>query len=103
MYARMTTFYIPIKHSEEAVEIFKSSVIPEAKSQKGFVGAYFLMNRNLGQFISLTMWENQDAAVENQKSGYYQRQLDKFEEFQTTNPDIQSYQVGAMECNNLMK
>ena len=96
MYARLTTFYLKVKHMEDAIEVYKNSIIPAAKKQPGFNKAFFLINRNAGKFISITIWENFDYALANQKSGYYQQQLDKFEDFIVVKPEIEGFTVGAM-------
>ena len=95
MYARVTTFYLDVKLMEEAVEVYKNSIIPAAKKQEGFHNAFFLTNRNAGKFISITIWDNIDYALKNQKSGYYQDQLDKFEKFVVVKPEVEGFLVGA--------
>lgn len=95
MYARVTTFHLQVKAIEEAVNIYQNSIIPEAKQQAGFKAAFFLTNENAGKFMSITIWENIDFALANQKSGYYQKQVDKFEKFLVDRPEIESYTVAA--------
>ena len=69
MYARVTTFYMNVKSMEAATKLYEESVIPAAKEQPGFLNALFLTNRNAGKFVSITIWENIDYALENQKTG----------------------------------
>ena len=95
MYARVTTFHMKVKAIDEAVNIYQYSIIPEAQQQKGFKAAFFLTNKNAGKFMSITIWENIDLALANQKSGYYQKQIDKFEDFLVDRPEIESYTVAA--------
>ena len=95
MYARMTTFSIPLSKSEKAIDIYKNSIIPVAEKQAGFAGAYFLVNKNVGKFISITMWDTMENAVSNQKSGYFQEQIDKFSDLQLDNPEIEGFEVAA--------
>ena len=98
MYARVTTFHLKIDKREEAIEIYKNSIVPEAKKQKGYRGAYFLINKNAGKFVSTTIWEDRDAAVANQKTGYYQRQIDKFKEIQVVVPEFEGFEVPVFDC-----
>ena len=93
MYARQTTFIIKRDKNEEAVSIYKNKVVPEAEKQKGFKGALFLSNKNNSKFISLTLWESIDDAVENVKSGYFQAQLDKFDEIVVDTPEKEDFSV----------
>lgn len=96
MYARMTTFNINLKSMDDAIKIYKESIIPAAQKQPGFKNAFFLTNRNAGKFVSITIWENTDLAIANQKSGYFQAQLDKFQDFLVDQPEVEAFQVGAM-------
>ena len=93
----MTTFHLKIDKREEAIEIFKNSILPEARRQKGFKGASFFVQRNAGKFIAITVWNNMDAAVENQKTGYYQKQLDKFADLQVVTPEFEGFYVPVID------
>lgn len=100
MFARVTTFHLKIDKRDEAIDIYKNSVIPEAKEQKGFKGASFLVNKNAGKFVSITVWNDRDAAVANQKTGYYQRQIDKFAKIQVVVPEYEGFDVPVLEYGN---
>jgi quinol monooxygenase YgiN len=97
MYARVTTFYLKVKFMEEASKVYQESIIPEAQKQQGFLKAFFLTNKNAGKFVAITIWESIEHALANQKSGYYQNQIDKFEEFMVvTPPEVEGFSVGAI-------
>lgn len=95
MYARVTTLHLKVKAMEDAIKIYEESIIPEAKKQSGFKNAFFLVNRNAGKFVAITIWEDIKYALDNQKSGYYQNQIDKFEEYMVVKPEIEGFTVGA--------
>ncbi len=99
MYARVTTFNLNISRREEAVEIYKNSIIPAAEKQDGFRSACFFVNKNAGKFVSITMWDSMDHAVANQKSGYFQAQIDKLSHLQVVVPDIEGFDVSAHKHN----
>lgn len=96
MYARMTTFYLNVKSLDQASKVYQESIIPAAMNQPGFVKAFFLTNSNAGKFIAITIWDNIEHALANQKSGYYQTQIDKFNDFMIGDPEIEGFSVGAM-------
>ncbi len=96
MYARVTTFHLKVKSVEEASKIYEESIIPAAQKQPGFIRAFFLANRNAGKFVSITIWDNIESALANQKSGYFQAQIDKLEEYSVVKPDVEGFSVGAM-------
>ena len=96
MYARVTTIHLKVKHMEDAIQVYEDSIIPAAKKQPGFKNAFFLINRNAGKFVSITIWDNIEFALENQKSGYFQAQIDKFDDFIVVKPEVEGFTVGAM-------
>ncbi len=101
MYARVTTFHLKIDKREEAINIFKNSILLEAKQQKGYKGASFFVQRNAGKFVAITVWENMDAAVANQKTGYYQKQIDKFADLQVVAPEFEGFDVPIFDCGDV--
>ena len=62
------------------------------KSQKGFRGAYLLSQPN-GKAIMISLWETEEDAVTNEKSGYYQEQLAKFKDMFVAPPVHEGYNV----------
>lgn len=99
MYARVTTFNLEISKRKEAVEIYENSIIPAAEKQDGFKSACFFVNKNAGKFVSVTMWDSMDHAVANQRSGYFQTQIDKLAHLQVVVPEIEGFDVGAHKHN----
>ena len=96
MYARVTTLHLKVKSMEDAIKVYEDSIIPEARKQEGFKNAFFLSNRNAGKFVLVTIWESVDFALKNQKTGYYQTQIDKLEEFMVVKPEVEGFSVGAL-------
>ena len=95
MFARVTTVQVNIDKLDEATKIYEESVIPAAKSQKGFRGAYLLTDRKTGKGISMTLWESEEDAIANEQSGYYQEQLNKFKEVFIAPPVREGYEVSV--------
>ena len=78
MFARMTILQVKPERIDDGIKIYRTSVVPEAKKQKGFRGACLLADRVSGKSISVTFWRNEKDAVANEESLYYQEQLVKF-------------------------
>ena len=95
MFARLTIVQVKIDKLDEAIKIYEDSVVPTAKSQKGFQGAYLLTDRNTGKGISCTLWDSEEDAVANEQSGYYQEQVGKFKDFFTAPPVQEGYEVAV--------
>ncbi len=95
MFARLTIVQVKIDKLDETIKLYEDSVIPAAKSQKGFQGGYLLTNRNTGKGISCTLWDSEEDAVANEQSGYYQEQLGKFKDVFTAPPTQEGYEVSV--------
>jgi len=92
MFARLTITQVKIDKLDEAEKVTKESVLPAAKSQKGFRGAY-LLSEPSGKAIMISLWETEEDAIANEKSGYYQEQLAKFKDMFTAPPVHEGYEV----------
>lgn len=97
MFARLTIMHIDIEKIDDAIKVYKKSVVPAAREQKGFRGAYLLADRKTGKGISLTLWRNEEDALANEKNRYYQEQLVKFVPFFISAPIREGYEVSLRE------
>jgi heme-degrading monooxygenase HmoA len=95
MYARMTILELRLEAVEEAIRLFRTSVIPEAKKQKGYRGACLLVNRYEGKGRAVTFWRSERDAVANEQSRYYQEQLLKFLSMFSGPPIREGYEVSV--------
>ena len=78
MYARVTVMQGKPETAQQASRIFNESVIPAAKAQKGFKGAFFLTDPSTGKGMSLTLWETEEDLKAGESSGYFKEQTAKF-------------------------
>jgi heme-degrading monooxygenase HmoA len=93
MFARLTTLDIKVEHIAEAIKIYEKSVIPAAKGQKGYLGAYLLSNLQTGKGMAITFWKSEADALANERNLYYQEQIIKFVPFLAGNPVREGYEV----------
>ena len=93
MFARVTTVQIKNNTLDETEKIYRESVIPAAKSQKGYQGTYLLADRKTGKGMAFTLWDSEEDAIANEQSGYYQEQLDKFKDVFAAPPVREGYEV----------
>ncbi len=93
MFARLTIVQVKIDKLDETIKIYEESVIPAAKSQRGFRGIYLLTDRKTGKGVSIALWDSEEDAIANEQSGYYQEQLSKFKDFFTAPPVREGYEV----------
>jgi len=96
-YARLTTIQAKIESFDEMVKLFSESIVPAAKSQKGYLGILLLTDRTTGKAISISIWESEEDVIANEKSGYYQEQVAKFIGYFTAPPVREGYEVSVKD------
>ena len=96
-FARVTITQSNVEKFDEMIKLYSESVVPAAKAQKGYLGILLLTNRETGKAISIAMWESEEDAIANEKSGYYQKQVDKFKDFFTAPPVREGYEVSVKD------
>jgi heme-degrading monooxygenase HmoA len=93
MYARATLALINIDKIEQFRKIYEESVVPAAKKQKGFRGISLMVNLKTGEGMSISYWDNEEDALANEKSRYYQEQVAKFIPFYKRQPIREGYEI----------
>jgi len=81
MFARILRFQTKIDQIDEASKLFKESVIPLCKNQKGYKGSFFLADRKTAHCIPITLWESEEDMIATEHSRFFQEQLVKFMSF----------------------
>ncbi len=95
MYARVTTVQTQPGKTEEAIRIYRDSVVPAAKQQHGFNGLFLLTDPNTGKGLSITLWETEADLRAGETSGYYQEQIAKFAQVFAGPPTREGYEVSV--------
>lgn len=93
MYARLVTIQIQPGKEDDAVRIYRDSIIPAAKDQKGFKSAMLLSDPGTGKGVSVTLWETEKDLKAGESSGYLQQQLAKFGGVFAAPPSRDSFMV----------
>jgi heme-degrading monooxygenase HmoA len=95
MHARVTIVQFLPGKTDEGIAIYRDSVVPAAKQQKGCKGLYLLTDRKVGKGISIALWETEANMLAGESSGYYQQQLAKFKDIFGAPPVRESYEVSV--------
>ena len=95
MFARLTIVQVRPDTIDETTKIYEESVVPGAKSQKGYKGINMLVDRKTGKGVSISLWDSEEDAIANEQSGYYQEQVGKFKDFMTAAPVREGYEVAV--------
>jgi heme-degrading monooxygenase HmoA len=95
MHARVILGRVKLNKQDNAINIYKESVVPAAKNQKGFKSVHLLTDPDTNKFISITIWESENDMIAGESSGYLQEQLDKIAALFAAPPTIQHYVVAV--------
>ncbi len=96
MHVRVATVQIQPAKVQEGVDLFKNSVVPAQKGQKGYQGSYLLTNASSGKAIAISVWESEaDMMAGESSGGYYQEQIAKFGGLFTGPPILEHYELSV--------
>lgn len=95
MYARVVNVQIQPGKADEAINMYRDSVVPAAKQQKGSKGILLLTDASTGKGIAITLWETEADMKAGEASGYYQEQIAKFASVFAAPPVMERYEVSV--------
>ncbi len=95
MYARIVTVHARTDKLDEVIAIYRDSIVPAAKQQKGFIGARLFIDRASGKGVSVTRWQSKEELEAGEASGYYQEQIAKIAPMLTEPPTREIYEIGV--------
>ena len=93
MHGRIVSVQMEPEDLGKAVGIYRESVIPAAKEQKGFHDALLFTDSETGRAVSITIWETEEDLLAGQSSGFYQEQIAKFAQLMTRTPDQEGFEL----------
>lgn len=93
MHGRIVTVQMEPEDLGKAVDIYRDSVIPAAREQKGFSDALLFTDFATGKAVSITVWETEEDLLAGQNSGYYQEQIAKFADLMTRTPVQEGFEL----------
>ncbi len=94
MHAQVTRVQVQPGKLNDVISIIRDSVVPVAREQKGYRGAYALVDREMNKAMMVSLWETQADLAAIVASGFYQEQVSKFLAHLTGPPEREVYEVG---------
>ncbi|HEY4667607.1 MAG TPA: antibiotic biosynthesis monooxygenase [Anaerolineales bacterium] len=93
MHARTGSSQMKSGKMDEAIGMYRDSVLPMLKKQKGFKGLYWLTDRSTDKYTVVTLWETEADMKATETSGLLQEVVAKFGDFVATPPAIERFEV----------
>ncbi|RIK45867.1 MAG: hypothetical protein DCC58_05155 [Chloroflexi bacterium] len=97
MHARIIRTQIRGGKVEEAIQLFRSDVLPAAGEQPELGTIALLADRTTGRGLTMALWESEQAMNAAQESGWTQQQLGRFASMLAAAPAIETYEVSVRE------
>ncbi len=95
MYARVMIGTVKPGQMDEGVSIYRNSIVPACKEQKGFKGALFLTDSKTNKAISNSLWKTEGDMKAGEVSGYLEAQTVKLAYIFETPTTPEAYAVSV--------
>jgi heme-degrading monooxygenase HmoA len=95
MRARIVTGIAQPGKLDELIHTYQNSVVPAARQQRGFKGAYLLTNVNTGKGVSITLWESETDMLAGESSGYLREQMAKIASYLAAAPVVEHFEISV--------
>lgn len=95
MYARIITTHARPEQLDQLTTLFRDSIVPAARQQKGFLGIRLFLDRATGKGVVVSRWQSEADLLAGEASGYYQEQLAKVAPFLTAPPVREVLEIAA--------
>jgi hypothetical protein len=93
MYAIAVSSQIQLDKVDQAVSIFRDSVVPAYQQMSGFKNALLLIDPVTGKGLGISIWETEGDRTAIQTSGALQEQMAKFATVLAAQPTPGAYEV----------
>lgn len=97
MKARVVTVQIQPDKLDEAVSIYRDSVVPAASEYKGCMAMLLFVDPSSGKGISISHWNSNEELTSSETSGYLQEQFGKFADVFAAPPIREIYELSVAE------
>ena len=95
MQARVVSMEMPPIDGGESGRTYLVRVVPAAREEEGFRGAFMLTDAETGEGLSISFWNSEEDMHASEASGFYHRKLSELEAFFISTPVRKHYEVSA--------
>lgn len=97
MYTRIISTQYQHGKLDEALQVYRESILPALSQQPGFQGVIALMSHPTDAALSITLWETKDDLQAGATSGHLQAQLAKVAPYLASAPIVETFEAGIWE------
>ena len=93
MNSRIISLRIRPGKMDQALRIFRSSILPATKNQRGNASVLVFCCREKNELISCTLWETYEDMMETERSGILDQQIAKLSTVLAESPQGDEYEL----------
>ena len=97
MFARVSTYQGDPAQIDQGLNYASENILPRVKQVDGFEGVYYLVDRQSGKALTITLWESEEALRASEEEANRLRS-ESAESASATIEDVQRYEVGISEA-----
>lgn len=95
MFARQITIQIEDGKMDEVVRVYRESVVPASREQKGCRSMLLLTDAATGKCVSISIWDSRENMQTSEDNGYMEQQTAKFAGSIDGEPEMQTFVVSV--------
>ena len=96
MYSRIISLRILPGKMDQAINIFRSSILPAIKNQRGNASVLVFSCREKNELISCTLWDTYEDMMETERSSFLDQQIAKLSTVLAESPQGNEYELEIM-------
>ena len=97
MFARVSTYLGDPAQIDQGLNHARENILPRIKQVDGFEGVYYLVDRQSGKALTITLWESEEALRASEEEANRLR-TESAESASATIENVERYEVGISEA-----
>src|SRR5215207_11521348 len=97
VFARVSTYQGDPAQIDQGLNYARENILPRVKQVDGFEGVYYLVDRESGKALTITLWESEEALHASEEEANRLRS-ESAESASATIVDVERYEVGLFEA-----
>lgn len=96
MYSRVMSIRLLPGKMDQALHIFRESIMPAIESRRGCVGVFVLTSREKDEIVTMSLWESYESMMAPELSDFIDQQLAKLTNVLREPPFEDRYELELM-------
>ena len=99
MFARVSTYQGDPAQIDQGLDYARENILPRVKQVDGFEGVYYLVDRQSGKALTITLWKSEEALRASEEEANRLRS-ESAESASATIENVERYEVGFSEASS---